>query len=316
MDISVISPIYNEAKNIKRLHREIQDLMDERYEHRDWEIIFIDDGSTDGSYRILREISEEDNKVKVIKFRRNFGQSAALNAGFDHAEGKIIITIDADLQNDPKDIPRLIDKLKEGYDCVSGWRKERKDPIMKRFPSWVQTKVSMKMGPKIHDFGCTLKAYRSEAIKQVNLYGEGHRYIPTQLHKRGFKITEIPVNHRERKHGRTKYGGSRLMKGSLDLIFNYFWNRYSVRPLHFLGSFGSIFMFIGFVIGFYRIIMKYVYGVSVLPRIAQLLLAVGLVLFGFLLVMFGFLAEMMTKIFYEERKPYVVKETMGLDETD
>ncbi len=316
MDISVISPVYNEAKNLQRLYREISEVLDERYDHKEWEIIFVDDGSTDKSYRVLKKLQEKDSNVKLIRFRRNFGQSAALNAGFDHAEGSIIVTTDSDLQNDPKDIPRLIEKLKEGYDCVSGWRKERKDPLMKRFPSWIQTKVSMKMGPRIHDFGCTLKAYRAEAIDHVNLYGEGHRYIPTQLHKRGFEITEIEVNHRERKHGRTKYGIFRLMKGSLDLIFNYFWNRYSVRPLHFLGSLGSIFMLIGFIIGMYRVIMKYVYGVSVLPKIAQLLLAVGLVLFGFLLVMFGFLAEMLTKIFYEERKPYVVQETRGLEETE
>ncbi len=311
MEVSVVLPVYNEEKNIPKLHDEIYEVMERNYDN--WEVVFVDDGSTDASYRRLKELTEKDEHVKVIKFRKNFGQSAALSAAFDYAEGDVIVSLDADLQNDPHDIPRLIDELEEGYDCVSGWRKNRQDPVGKRFASWVQTHLSMKTGPDIHDFGCTLKAYRKEAVKSINLYGEGHRYIPAKLHKNGYKITEIVVNHRERKFGDTKYGVNRLFKGFFDLLFSYFWNQFSVRPLHFLGGLGTLFMFFGFLIGMYRVIMKYAFGESILPHLAQLLLAVALVLFGFLIFMFGILAEMLSKIYYEDRKPYVVEKTHGLE---
>lgn len=311
MEVSVVLPVYDEEKNIPKLHNEIHGVMENNYD--DWEVIFVDDGSTDSSYRKLKELSEKDEHVKVIKFRKNFGQSAALSAAFDYAEGDVSVSLDADLQNDPNDIPRLIDKLDEGYDCVSGWRKNRKDPVGKRFASWVQTHLSMKTGPDIHDFGCTLKAYRSEAVKSINLYGEGHRYIPAKLHKNGYKITELVVNHRERKFGDTKYGVNRLFKGFFDLLFSYFWNQFSVRPLHFLGGLGTLFMFFGFLIGMYRVIMKYAFGESIMPHLAQLLLAVALVLFGFLVFMFGILAEMLSKVYYEDRKPYLVEKTHGLE---
>lgn len=310
MEISVVFPVYNEAKNLKRLHKETREVLKDNFE--EWEEIYVEDGSEDNSYRVLKKLSEDDEHVKVIKFRRNFGQSAALMAGFNHAEGDVVVSMDADLQNDPDDIPKLVEKLKEGYDCVSGWRKDRKDSIGKRFSSWVQTHLSMRTGPDIHDFGCTLKAYRKEAVKDINLYGEGHRYIPAKLYKSGYKITEMEVNHRPRKHGRTKYGTGRLFRGFYDLIFSYFWNQFSVRPLHFLGGIGTVFMSVGFFIGLYRVIMKYAFGVPVLPHLAQLLLAVGLLLFGFLLFMFGILAEMLAKTYYEERKPYVVEEKKGL----
>ncbi len=311
MEVSVVLPVYNEEKNIRKLNQEIYEVMSNNYD--EWEIIFVDDGSSDSSYSELKKIREKDQHVKIVKFRKNFGQSAALSAAFDYAEGDVIVSLDADLQNDPRDIPRLIKKLEEGYDCVSGWRKNRKDPVGKRFASWVQTHLSMKTGPDIHDFGCTLKAYRKKAVQSINLYGEGHRYIPAKLHKNGFKITEIVVNHRERKFGKTKYGFNRLFKGFFDLLFSYFWNQFSVRPLHFLGGLGSLFMFFGVLIGFYRVIMKYAFGESILPHLAQLLLAVALVLFGFLIFMFGILAEMLSKIYYEDRKPYVVEETHGLE---
>ncbi|MFW5945462.1 MAG: glycosyltransferase family 2 protein [Candidatus Natronoplasma sp.] len=311
VELSVVLPVYNEEKNLRKIYKQISQVMSSNYEK--WEIIFVDDGSTDSSYRVLRGLYEDDPHVKIIRFRKNFGQSAALSAGFEHAEGNIILTLDADLQNDPKDIPRLVDKLEEGYDCVSGWRKDRKDPIGKRFASWIQTHLSMKTGPEIHDFGCTLKAYRREAIKSINIYGEGHRYIPAKLHKNGYKITEIVVTHRSRKHGKTKYGFNRLFKGFFDLLFSYFWNQFSGRPLHFLGGLGSLFMFFGFLIGLYRIIMKYAFGVSILPHIGQLLLSVALILFGFLVFMFGILAEMLSKIYYEDRKPYVVDKKHGLE---
>lgn len=306
MDISVVFPVYNEARNLKRLHDETRAVLQENF--REWEEIFVDDGSKDDSFRVMEELSEKDPHVKVIRFRRNFGQSAALMAGFDHSEGDVVVSMDADLQNDPRDIPKLVNKLKEGYDCVSGWRKNRKDSLGKRFSSWVQTHLSMRVGPDIHDFGCTLKAYKKEAVKDLNLYGEGHRYIPAKLYKKGYKVTEMVVNHRARKHGKTKYGSRRLFRGFYDLIFSYFWNQYSVRPLHFLGGIGTVFMAVGFFIGLYRVIMKYAFGESILPHLAQLLLAVGLLLFGFLLFMFGILAEMLAKTYYEDREPYVIEE--------
>ncbi len=311
MHISVILPVYNEEKNLRKLYKELRGVMKDNYD--EWEVLFVDDGSTDSSYEVMKKLRKKDDHIKIVKFRRNFGQSAALSAAFDHAEGEVIVSLDADLQNDPKDIPRLVDKLEEGYDCVSGWRKDRNDPLGKRFASWIQTHLSMRTGPEIHDFGCTLKAYRKEAIKSINLYGEGHRYIPAKLHKNGYKITEMVVNHRPRKHGKTKYGFNRLFKGFFDLLFSYFWNQFSGRPLHFLGGLGSLFMLVGFLIGMYRVIMKYAFGVSILPHLAQLLLAVALILFGFLVFMFGILAEMLSKIYYEDRKPYVVEESRGFD---
>ncbi|MEF8834903.1 MAG: glycosyltransferase [Candidatus Thermoplasmatota archaeon] len=311
MYISVILPVYNEEKNLQKLYDELYGVMTDNYD--EWEVIFVDDGSTDSSYEIMRKLRDKDSHVKIVKFRKNFGQSAALSAAIDYADGEVIVSLDADIQNDPKDIPKLVDKLEGGYDCVSGWRKNRKDPIGKRLASWIQTHLSMKTGPEIHDFGCTLKAYRKEAIKSVNIYGEGHRYIPAKLHKNGYKITEMVVNHRPRKHGKTKYGFNRLFKGFFDLLFSYFWNQFSGRPLHFLGGLGSLFMFFGFLIGFYRVIMKYAFGESILPHLGQLLLSVALVLFGFLIFMFGILAEMLSKIYYEDRKPYVVEKKHGLE---
>jgi len=303
--ISVVLPVYNEEKNLRHIHREISQVMRSNYDG--WEIIFVDDGSTDNSYRIMKDISEEDHNVKLIKFKKNFGQSAALSGGFKHSEGDIIVTLDADLQNDPKEIPKLVDKLHEGYDCVSGWRKKRKDSLGKRFASWVQTKLAMKLGPNIHDFGCTLKAYTAKSINDINLYGENHRYIPAELHRMGYKVTELPVNHRPRKHGNTKYGSFRLLKGSFDLFFHFFWNHFSAAPIHFLGTIGFIFMVSGFALGTYRVLMKYLFGVPVLSEMAQLLLAISMVLFGFLLLMFGVLAEILMKIYYSDRDNYTIE---------
>lgn len=308
MDISVIFPVYNERENLRQLHKETREVMEENFDQ--WETIYVDDGSGDGSYEVLKELYEEDDHVKVLRFGRNFGQSAALAAGFDHAQGDVMVSMDSDLQNDPKDIPRLVEKLEEGYDCVSGWRKERKDPVTKRFPSWIQTKLAKKTGPEIHDFGCTLKAFRSEAVKDIDIYGEDHRYIPAKLHKKGYKVTELPVNHRERKHGKTKYGFTRLPKGLLDLTFLVFWNRFSTRPLHFLGGFGLVFSASGILLGLYRILMYFIYGVRLSANLPSLILAVGLVLFGVLLIMFGFLAEMITKIYHEEKKPYRIDKAL------
>ncbi|MFO7966395.1 MAG: glycosyltransferase [Archaeoglobaceae archaeon] len=302
MDVSIVVPVFNEEESVGPLFREIEEVMSSQgYE---WEVLFIDDGSTD---RTLEEIKKLDSdNVRVVKFKRNFGQSAALQAGFDYAKGDVIISMDGDLQNDPHDIPRLLEQL-DGYDCVCGWRKNRNDPFIgKKLPSKLSNKLAGMTGVKIHDFGCTFRAYKRESLNGLSIFGEQHRYIPAKLHKKGYRIKEVPVNHRAREVGSSKYGPTRLVKGMLDLVFHVFWNQFSMRPLHFLGVLGVIFMTAGFLIGFYWVIMKYFFGVSILSKLAQLLLAVGMLLFGFLMVMFGFLAEMLTKVYYEDKRPYVV----------
>ncbi|OKY77404.1 MAG: Glycosyl transferase family 2 [Candidatus Methanohalarchaeum thermophilum] len=307
MDYSIIAPAYNEEKNIKPLYKEIKKVMEEIGGR--WELIYIDDGSTDKTKQKTKKLHKKDERVKLISFKRNFGQSAALQAGFDHAKGEIIISMDADLQNDPKDIPKLLEKIKEGYDCVCGWRKNRKDPLIrKKIPSKISNKLASLTGVKLHDFGCTFRAYQKTALKDLNIYGEEHRYIPSKLYKKGYKITETPINHRPREHGKTKYGAKRLIKGSLDLAFHIFWNRYSLRPVHFLGTSGFIFMVAGLLIGSYRVIMKYLFGEPLLQHLPQLILVIGLVLFGLLLIIFGFLTEILKKIYYENKKSYNVEE--------
>lgn len=308
--LSIVLPVYNESGNLEPLLEELKQIVgvDDLKDYHPYEIIFVDDGSSDESREILREAAETHSEVKTILLRRNFGQSAALAAGIDSAEGEIIVTMDSDMQNDPKDIPKLLEKLAEGYDCVSGWRKDRRDSISKTIPSKIQTYMAWYAGPKIHDYGCTLKAYRSEAIKDIDLRGEGHRYIPSYLHRLGYKVTELPVNHRSRNAGTTKYGAKRLVKGFLDLLFNAFWNRFSARPLHFLGGIGILSMAIGGILGVHAVIIKFIFGIPLTPRTPRLILISLLTIFGLQLVLFGFLAEMVTH--YENEKPYKIETTV------
>lgn len=311
-NLSIVLPTYNERENVGPLAEEIQAILAEMEPDVErFEIIFIDDGSTDGTREILRDLANEHDELIAVCLRRNFGQSAALAAGIDAARGDVIVTMDSDRQNDPRDIPRLISKLEEGYDCVSGWRKERNDPLRKRIPSRIQTYLAQLTGPNIHDFGCTLKAYRSNALEEIDLYGEGHRYIPAQLHKQGFRITEIEVNHRPRTHGQTKYGFKRLLKGFTDLLFVIFWNRYSTRPLHLLGGLGFLMMFAGSLIGAHAVFIKYAFDTALVPRTPRLILTIGLVLFGFQMIMFGFIAEMLTKLYYRSGNPYRIKNVIN-----
>ena len=234
--LTIVIPVYNEEENISPLYNELKEVLSPI---EDYEIIFIDDGSTDGTYKELTKIHKFGD-IKIIKFRRNFGQTAALKAGFDFALGDILITMDADMQNDPKDIINIMKEMEDSkYDAISGWRYERRDKITKkiysRLSNWLARKLT---GLKIHDFGCTLKAYKKECIKDLELYGEIHRYIPALLSWRGYKIKEIKVNHRKRKYGKTKYNFWRLFKGLLDIINIKFWIKYSTRPLHFFGIIG------------------------------------------------------------------------------
>lgn len=310
--LSVVIPVYNESDNITDLIRELMNTLDgeQMAGYRPYEVLLVDDGSTDGSRDILRDEAEAWQGIKAILLQRNFGQSAALAAGIDAARGDVIVTLDGDMQNDPSDVPQLLDKLDDGYDCVSGWRRNRQDSVFKTVPSKIQTYLAWLAGPKIHDYGCTLKAYRSQALKDADIYGEGHRYIPSQLHHRGYRVTELPVTHRPRQAGNTKYGPARLLKGGLDLVFTAFWNRFSTRPLHLMGSLGVLFMGVGLLLGLHAVFIKYVYSASLVSRTPRLILITLLTLFGLQLVLFGFLAEMVTKLHYRDEPAYRVERTI------
>lgn len=303
---SIVLPAYEEAGNLGPLCSEILEVVasDEMADFRPVEIIVVDDGSTDDTGAVIRELADKHDAVRGIFLQRNFGQSAALQAGFDRARGEYVVTLDADGQNNPADIPTLLETLTDGYDCVSGWRTERRDPVSKRVPSKIQTVLATFTGPEIHDFGCTLKAYRRTAVSSIQLHGEGHRYIPAKLYDRGFRITEVPVDHRPREHGSTKYGPARLLRGFVDLGFNVFWNRYGTRPFHLLGGIGVILLLIGGTLGVHAVISKYVFGASLFPHLPRLILIVGLVVFGFQMVMFGLIAEMVSRLLYRDEAPY------------
>jgi len=245
--LSIIIPLLNEEESIPELVQQIVGTLAEN-NIRDYEIIFIDDGSTDNSFNVIKEQRQNNSNIHCIRFRRNYGKSAALSVGFEQARGKYVITMDADLQDDPKEIPNLIAKINMGYDLVSGWKKKRYDPISKTIPSKFFNYVTSKTtGVRLHDFNCGLKAYRRAVIKTVLVYGEMHRYIPALAHLDGFKVTEIPVQHHPRKYGKTKFGLSRFIYGFLDLLTVLVTVKYMKRPLHFFGSLGVILTLIGFI---------------------------------------------------------------------
>jgi glycosyltransferase involved in cell wall biosynthesis len=256
MDLSLIIPVYNEEKNLPDLFREIEDVLISLTLKS--EIIFVDDGSTDGSFMVLKRHHEGKPHVRVIRFGRNFGQTAAIAAGFDAAQGDIVVTLDADLQNDPKDLPALIQKINEGFDLVSGWRKSRKDPLLsRRVPSRIANVfISWATGVHLHDYGCTLKAFRKDVVKNLHLYGEMHRFIPAIASERGVAITEVEVNHRPRLRGRSKYGVLRTFKVILDLLTVRFLLTYSTRPLQIFGLIGLLSGGLGFLIGAYLTFQK------------------------------------------------------------
>jgi glycosyltransferase involved in cell wall biosynthesis len=305
--LSVVVPLFNEEESIPTLYEKLIDNLNNI--GKNYEILFVDDGSTDKTYEIINKINQKDRRVKTVKFRRNFGQTAAISAGFDYAKGEVIVTIDGDLQNDPKDIPYLLEKLSEGYDVISGWRFDRKDSLPKRIPSRISNFLHKKLtGLNIHDSGCTLKAYKSEAVKNLELYGEIHRFIPALLAWRGFKVGEIKVKHLPRKYGKTKYGTWRLVNGFLDLINLKFWTQYSSRPLHFFGPLGLAQLLVGTLAGLYLVILKFFFGQSLANR-PLLLAAVLLVILGVQFITFGFLGEILIKVYYSSvsRKSYEVE---------
>jgi|TARA_Y100000294_G_scaffold6598_1_gene6434 glycosyltransferase involved in cell wall biosynthesis len=291
--ISVIIPAFNEIGSLPELMDQLRKAL---HIYKKWEILFVDDGSTDGSTEFLNDLSRKDENVTLIQFHRNYGKSAALAEGFKRAKGEFLITMDADLQDDPAEIPNLVKKLEEGFDLVSGWKKKRKDPISKRFPSKIFNYVTRIMtGVKIHDFNCGLKIYRKEVIKTLDLYGGRHRYIPALAGHNKFRISEIQVNHRPRMHGVTKYGGSRLFHGFFDLISIIFMNRYTQQPLHLFGFFGLFCGLASLTVELYVIGRKIFFGHSFYEHLALMLFGAMLFILGLWFFSIGLIAEMITR---------------------
>jgi len=294
VNISVVIPLLNEEESLPKLTAKLKETLAVSAREK-YEVIFIDDGSTDSSFQVLKQINQKDNRFKVIRFRRNYGKSAALAVGFAEAKGEIVITMDADLQDDPKEIPHLIAKLNEGYDLVSGWKKKRHDPFHKTIPSrffnFVTSTVS---GIKLHDFNCGLKAYRKDVVKTLQVYGEMHRYLPALAHWDGFRVTEIPVTHHARQFGKSKFGFSRFFKGFLDLLTVLFTTRYVKRPLHLFGTVGTLLALIGFGTDLYLTI-EWSLGKTSLSNRPLALFGVALIIVGVQLISFGLIGELLVK---------------------
>ena len=318
MNLSMIIPVYNEEENLPLLYSAIDRVM--RPLNETWEVIFVDDGSRDRSFDVLRSLVETDPQhVRVLSFRRNFGQTAAIAAGIDHACGDIIVLMDADMQNDPADIPMLLAKLDEGYDLVSGWRKDRKDNRLTRtIPSNLANGlISWTTGVHLHDYGCTLKAYRRDALEGFRLYGEMHRFIPVFAHAVGARITELPVKHHARKFGKAKYGLERTIKVLLDLFTVKFLLSYSNKPIYLFGGAGAILMGLGALDLLYLFIRRTVLGV---PAFSSPLLQVGVMFFimGFQSILMGLIAELLVRTYHEsQQKPtYTIRRAINITERD
>jgi glycosyltransferase involved in cell wall biosynthesis len=312
LDLSVVLPVHNEEESLPRLHAALTETLAEY--GRSYELVFIDDGSRDGSHAVLADLQARDPHVRVIRLRRNFGQTAAMSAGFRYARGRVILPMDADLQNDPADIPRLVAKIEEGYDVVSGWRIDRQDRFLSRrlpsiFANWLIGRVT---GVRLHDYGCSLKAYRAEVVKNVPLYGEMHRFIPALASWYGARIAELPVTHHPRRFGKTKYGLSRTFRVILDLITVKFLLSFSTQPLHVFGFWGGLCLFSGCAISAYLAVMRLFFHQE-LSRRPLLLLGVLLISTGIQFISMGLLAEMMARTYHESQdKPiYVVRDTLG-----
>ena len=290
MKVSVIIPVFNEVESIKELYDQLKKGL-EQYTPN--EIIFIDDGSSDGSVEAIKKISELDDSVIFIQFHRNYGKSAALSEGFKYANGNYVVTMDADLQDDPSEIKNLINKLEEGYDLVSGWKKDRKDPLSKRLPSKLFNFVTrMVTGVRIHDFNCGLKIYKKAVVKTLELYGGRHRYIPAMAGQKKFKVTEIIVNHRPRIYGETKYGGSRLFHGLFDLISILFLSKYTQSPMYFFGKIGLFTFLTGLGIEIYVLYLKYSIGDPFAKHMALLMLGILIIVIGIQFFSIGLVGEM------------------------
>jgi len=295
--ISVVVPVYNEERSVALLYDELRSALEPL--QASWETIFVDDGSSDGTFGALTRLHNAERNVRVIRLRRNFGKAAALVAGFDQARGETVVTIDGDLQDDPAEIPRLLAKLDEGFDLVSGWKAHRRDPLSRRVLSRIFNRVtSLFSGVRMHDLNCGLKAYRADVVHGLRLYGELHRFIPVLAHYRGFRIAELPVNHRPREHGRSRYGVERYVRGFLDLLTVSFIGRYRHRPLHLFGGLGLMLGFIGSAVLVYLTVLKAL-GHAIGHR-PLLMLGVLLVVIGMQFFSLGLISEMITS-HHEER---------------
>jgi glycosyltransferase involved in cell wall biosynthesis len=308
LPISIIIPVFNEEENIELLHeRLIRSLSGLGC---DYEVIYVDDGSTDASFNLLRNAADKDESVKVIQLSRNFGQTAAISAGVDHAHGKMVVLMDADLQNDPTDIPTILDKLDEGFDLVSGWRTNRKDPwLTRRLPSRIANAlISWVTGVHLHDYGCTLKAYRQEVFDGFRLYGEMHRFLPAYAAQVGARITEVPVSHHPRRYGKSKYNLKRTIKVLLDLLTVKFLSSYASKPIYLFGSLGLTLIGSSLVILVYLVLDKLMRQRSLIES-PLLLMTVMLFILGFLSVFMGLMAELLIRTYHESQgKPtYVVR---------
>lgn len=311
--ISVVVPVFNEEGNVRELHQEILEVC--KKENYKFEIIFVDDGSKDKTPEICKELKP----LKYIRMRKNFGQTAAMDAGIKAAQYDYIVTMDGDRQNDPADIPKLVKYLEDNnLDIVSGWRKNRKDTVMKKFTSRVANFLrGIIVKDHIHDSGCSLKIYKKECFDHINLYGEMHRFIPALLKIKGFEVGEVVVNHRPRTAGVTKYNWKRTVKGFVDMIYLWFWSKYSVRPLHILGAGGMISIFLGVVCAIWSIVL-FALGYKMSNNIMPPLLTVFFIIVGLLMFIFGLMSDMMSKTYYGSGidKSYSVKETIENKETE
>jgi glycosyltransferase involved in cell wall biosynthesis len=295
--ISVVVPVHDEEQSVKPLYEELRAALAPI--DRQWKAVFVDDGSTDGSFAALTRLHADSDNVKVVRLRRNFGKAAALAAGFRHAAGDVVVTIDADLQDDPAEIPRLLAKLDEGFDLVSGWKTQRRDPLSRRIPSRIFNAVVGRVsGLRLHDLNCGLKAYRADVVHNLRIYGELHRFLPVLAHDRGYRVAELPVNHRPRQHGQSRYGVERYLRGFLDFMTVWFMGRYRHRPLHLFGGLGLLLGAVGTALLVYLTILKLsgeAIGHRPLLTLGVLLMVVGLQFFSL-----GLLSELITS-HHEER---------------
>ena len=307
-EVSFVIPLYNERESLLELKEKISRTM--AVASRSFEIIFVDDGSTDGSGELIERMHREDPRVRLVQFRKNFGKSAALDAGFRVASGRYVVTMDADLQDDPEEVPALLKKLEEGYDLVSGWKKRRRDPLSRRLASKIYNYFTYVFsGIRLHDFNCGLKAYRREVVKNIRVYGELHRYIPVVAHKLGFRVTELPVRHHPRKYGRSKFGAARFFRGAFDLMTVTFLTRYSKRPLHLFGFIGIVCFVAGSavsaVLAYQRIFLQ-----KYLSNRPLLFLGILLIIIGIQFFSIGLLGEMITAG-NQHADVYLVRKTIG-----
>lgn len=316
MYLSVVVPVYNEYENIPLLYDEVEKALKNI---SSWELILVNDGSKDNSMEALRELAEKDpDHVRVIGLRRNFGQTAAIAAGIDHASGEIIVLMDADLQNDPSDIPAMLDKLNEGYDVVSGWRKDRQDNLLRTFPSKIANKLICRVtGVQLHDYGCTLKAYRREVIKGFRLYGEMHRFIPAYADSFGAKIVEMPVKHHPRIHGQAKYGLERTMKVLLDLFTVKFLMSYEDKPIYLFGGTGMVLSGISMLVLLFLAIRRIFWGISVMAS-PLFMMAIMVFILGFQSILMGLIAEMLVRTYHESqgKTVYHIGEMINFDKKE